>query len=271
MIGLGNRILKESTFTSDKISSLTDFEFRLWVGLILSADDAGRVDARPAIIKGQLFALRDRVSAKDIDASLHALAAKGCVSLYTVGGKPYLWFPSWARHQRIRNVRPKYPSPEDKDAFGQSAANCGKLPQIAADCGKLRPESNPIQSNSNTNSNTNPIEAYASCAEPEKSDSTPPIISLPLNDGTFFHVSQEQCQKWAGLYPAVDVIQQLRNMLGWLDSNPSKKKTRRGVQRFVTSWLAKEQDKGGNRAPRQANKSTSWEDLAAQIDWGDGT
>ena len=90
-----NRIMKESICTSDKISSLTDFEFRLWVGLITQADDMGRGDARPAIIKGRVFPLRDRVTAKDIDTAVHGLAAKGCVSLYTVGGKPYFWFPTW--------------------------------------------------------------------------------------------------------------------------------------------------------------------------------
>ena len=50
-----NRIIKESTFTSEKISSLSDFEFRLWVGLITQADDAGRGDARPAIIRAGCF------------------------------------------------------------------------------------------------------------------------------------------------------------------------------------------------------------------------
>lgn len=144
-----NRILKESICTSEKISGLTDFEFRLWAGLITQADDAGRGDARPAIIKGRVFPLRERISAKDIDASLHALAAKGCVSLYTVGGKPYFWFPSWAEHQRIRNCVPKYPGPEDSDNLPQLAADCGNSPQSAADC-----RLNPIQSNPNPNPNT---------------------------------------------------------------------------------------------------------------------
>ena len=87
-------------------------------------------------------------------------------------------------------------------------------------------------------------EAYASCAEPETA-STPPVISLTLNDGTVYTVSEEQCQEWAGLYPAVDVIQQLRNMKGWLDSNPDRRKTRRGILRFITGWLSREQDRGG--------------------------
>lgn len=76
-----NRVLKESAFTSDKIASLSDFEFRLWAGLITYVDDAGRGDARPAVIRGRLFALRERVTIKDISDALHSLAAKGCVSL----------------------------------------------------------------------------------------------------------------------------------------------------------------------------------------------
>lgn len=138
-----NRIIKESTFLSDRIASLSDFEFRLWVGLITQADDAGRGDARPAIIKGHIFALRERVTIKDIDNALHALAAAGCVFLYTVDGKPYYAFPSWAAHQRIRDVKPKYPAPEETG----EVTTCGELPQIAADC-RLNP-------NPNTNTNTN--------------------------------------------------------------------------------------------------------------------
>ena len=144
-----NRIIKESICTSDKIASLTDFEFRLWVGLITQADDAGRGDARPAIIKGHIFPLRDRVTSKEIEAAVHGLAAKGCVSLYKVGGRPYFWFPTWSEHQRIRDVKPKYPGPEDAD---------DNPPQSAASCGELRPKSNPIQSESESISESEPRE-----------------------------------------------------------------------------------------------------------------
>ena len=132
-----NRIIKESIRTSETVASLTDFEFRLWIGLIVSADDAGRGDARPAIIKGTVFPLRDRVTAKDIGAALHGLAAKGCVSLYEVDGKPYFWFPTWKDHQRIRDCKPRFPEPP---AETQSAAICGELPQVAASCGEARPD-----------------------------------------------------------------------------------------------------------------------------------
>ena len=147
-----NRIIKESAFTSDKIAQLSDFEFRLWVGLITQADDVGRGDARPAIIKGRVFALRERTTLKDIENALQALAAAGCVSLYTVDGKPYYEFPNWTVHQRVRNVVSKYPGIEDSDISPQVAASCGELRQDAASCGLNPIQSNPIkESNPNTN------------------------------------------------------------------------------------------------------------------------
>lgn len=143
-----NRIIKDSICTSDSVADMTDFEFRLWVGLITQADDAGRGDARPAIIKGRVFPLRKGVTEKNVDDALHGLASKGCISLYTVGGKPFFWFPTWQLHQRVRDVKPKYPSPDDADEKRPSAAVCGNPPQAAAVCGL-----NPIQSEYNPNPN----------------------------------------------------------------------------------------------------------------------
>ena len=141
-----NRIIKESICSSEKLAALSDFEFRLWVGLITQADDAGRGDARPAIIKGHIFPFRERLSIKDIDAALQELAAKGCVALYKVDGKPYFLFPGWVKHQRVRDCKPKFPEPPENGALDTSAADCGELPQVAADCGY-----NPIQSESESN------------------------------------------------------------------------------------------------------------------------
>lgn len=140
-----NRIIKESICTSEQIALLKDFEFRLWVGLITQADDAGRGDARPQIIKGRVFPLRESVTIKQIDDALYALASHGLVVLYKVGGKPFYVFPSWAEHQRIRDCKPKYPAPEESDTLPQVAADCGELPQSAAI----------IQSNPNMNPNPN--------------------------------------------------------------------------------------------------------------------
>lgn len=87
------------------------------------------------------------------------------------------------------------------------------------------------------------------CAEPQ-SASAPPVASMILNDGTYFDVSEEDFEKWSALYPAVDVMRELRKMVGWCDANPKKRKTKRGIRAFINSWLAKEQDFGKNQTER---------------------
>ena len=88
------------------------------------------------------------------------------------------------------------------------------------------------------------------CAEPQAA-STPTAVSLILNDGSLYDVSERDVEQWSTLYPNVDVLQQLRNMAGWCDGNPTKRKTRGGVRRFITSWLAREQDRGGRPAQKK--------------------
>ena len=127
-----NRIIKDSISKSEAISGLTDFQFRLWVHLITYVDDYGRGDARPAIIKGACFPFRDRMTNKDIEKGLADLAGAGCVVLYKVDGKPYLYFPNWEKHQRVRQKVSKCPSTDDCDDVQQVAASCGELPQDAA-------------------------------------------------------------------------------------------------------------------------------------------
>lgn len=71
------------------------------------------------------------------------------------------------------------------------------------------------------------------------------FITLPLNDKSNYPVSKSDVQHYKILYPAVDVEQQLRSMLGWLEANPSRRKTRTGIKGFITKWLNKVQDRGG--------------------------
>lgn len=77
------------------------------------------------------------------------------------------------------------------------------------------------------------------------------VITLPLNDGTEDVIVQPDIDEWQALYPAVDVLQELRNMRGWFLGNPTKHKTRRGIGRFIHSWLSKAQDKAGRPEQRR--------------------
>ena len=82
---------------------------------------------------------------------------------------------------------------------------------------------------------------------------SPAVISLPLNDGSEFGVTDSMVKEFMNLYPAVDVMQELRNMRGWLINNPKNRKTFGGIRRFINSWLSREQDKPRTVAQKQQN------------------
>ena len=94
-------------------------------------------------------------------------------------------------------------------------------------------------------------------------------IDLPLNDGTTYHVPSQDVAKYADLYRAVDVMDELRGMYGWLDSNPSKRKTRTGVKAFITRWLKKAQDSGGRSsfAKKPSLREMTMKQMITDITW----
>lgn len=133
-----NRIIKESTCTSDTIDQMTWFEECFFHRLWTACDDYGRMDARPAILKSKLFPLKERLSLKDIQNALQKMVDIGCVRLYECDSKPYLYLPSWEVHQQIRAKKSKYPAPDEA---------CNHM--ISSD---IKCPRNPIQSESESES-----------------------------------------------------------------------------------------------------------------------
>lgn len=91
------------------------------------------------------------------------------------------------------------------------------------------------------------------CSELLAKASELPAVEIPLNDGSEYPVFRDDVEEYAGLYPAVDVVQELRNMRGWCLANPSRRKTRRGVRSFVNNWLSRAQDRGAKHAEPPPN------------------
>lgn len=142
-----NRVIKESIKRSPQIDALTWFEEVVFYRLIVTADDYGCIDGRPVLIKNELFPTRENVTRKSVEDAITKLVAVGLLYQYEVDGKPYLAFPTWEKHQRIRNKHRKYPAPPDDIHL---SANCCQTP---ASC---QPES---ESESNPNPNPNPSDS----------------------------------------------------------------------------------------------------------------
>lgn len=93
------------------------------------------------------------------------------------------------------------------------------------------------------------------CSDPKESAPNPSGILLPLNDKSCYDVPLDKIALWRETYPAVDIEQELRRMIAWLDSNPTKRKTRKGIERFINNWLARTQDSGGSKGRKEVSEA----------------
>jgi hypothetical protein len=194
------------------------------------ADDAGRLRGNSRMLASLLYPYDDDAK-NHIEKWLNQLSSEGCIARYEVDGTQYVQVMKWADHQKIDK-----PSASKLPAFEQ-------LPRILANPREPSPmDMDPdlgMEGKGNGEEGSDPAEPAAS-----------PVLRLPLVDGSEFDVMQAAIAEWSEAYPAVDVVQKLREMRTWCNANPSNRKTARGINAFIVRWLAKEQDKGGSRGAR---------------------
>ena len=83
------------------------------------------------------------------------------------------------------------------------------------------------------------------------------VAAIPLNDGTEWLMPLELYEEYCKTYPALDIKQEIKQMRVWSMSNPTKKKTKRGITRFVNTWLDNSQNNSRNRRP-STSQGTDW-------------
>ncbi len=99
------------------------------------------------------------------------------------------------------------------------------------------------------------INILARSSDGQTSEPEADVEAIILNDGSEWRPTEALFAEYVRLYPRVDVKQQFNEMRGWCISNPQKRKTLRGVKRFVNSWLSREQNRGRNPGYGQMTNS----------------
>lgn len=99
---------------------------------------------------------------------------------------------------------------------------------------------------------------------PPKTDKKPETIEVEpvpsgykiiLLDKSFYEIPLEKLNFWKESYPAVDVEQELRSMAAWADANPTKRKTRRGIEKFINGWLIRSQKEQSSSSEKETDKN----------------
>ena len=108
-----------------------------------------------------------------------------------------------------------------------------------------RYQSDILEEEKETEKETEKEETY--CPEPSKlaQDQRPAVAHIiNCTSGDKFEVTDDDVEKWSKAYPNVDILQTLLEIDVWLDANPTRRKTKSGAKRFLSSWFSREQNKG---------------------------
>ena len=131
-------MIKDSIRSSESLALLTADEERHFYRLILIADDHGRFDARPMMIRSACYPLQvESITLAEVLQWTDRLASPGIgiLTLYEVDGKKYGAFVKWKYYQRVRSPQSKYPEPPtlDSNARGSSSPMRAAMMSLAGD------------------------------------------------------------------------------------------------------------------------------------------
>jgi len=98
---------------------------------------------------------------------------------------------------------------------------------------------------------------------PSASPSSAEVVKIPTCKGEYA-VTTGELAEWVEAYPGVDIRRELRSMRQWCLSNPKRRKTDRGIRRFITGWLSRTQNSG---RPQDVTGSTFADATREAMEW----
>ena len=90
---------------NEQVAELSHSERLLYIGMIVFADDDGRLKASGKVLKALVFPFDDGLRAIDVSKWRDKIAYLGLITLYAVGGQEYAYHPNWRKWQTIRADR----------------------------------------------------------------------------------------------------------------------------------------------------------------------
>lgn len=105
---------------SNKVTLLTDLEYRVWTQYLLSADDFGVMRAVPLAFQNDNDHLANR-PAKLLQRCIDALVKAGLLRTFAHQGKPFIYQHDWQKWQKVEFPRvTNHPAPEDLSLCDES-------------------------------------------------------------------------------------------------------------------------------------------------------
>lgn len=231
------RTIKPEFCTSDQVADCSTTARLLFVLMWLFCDDAGRHPDNAKRLKMECFP-GDAITTDQIESLLQELIAAGLLIRYQHSGSRFLQVTGWKKHQKIEKASYKYP-PLD-------ARGCPTEIEIST---TIRRPFDDYSSTVNPRKGMegNGKEGSHICAVVDKSTTAPEEPSgflFVLTGGTDWSLPKSKLDEFAKTFPDLDLEREMRVAAQWLRDNPRRRKTARGMNGFLSSWLTRSQEKG---------------------------
>lgn len=82
-----------------------------------------------------------------------------------------------------------------------------------------------------------------------------------LKSGKQWFPTEESIQNWQNAYKNINIENELAKMVCWLEANPGKRKTERGMNRFINSWLNRANNNQSQKSNTSTRNTSIYEDL----------
>lgn len=226
---------------------------------------AGKLNSSGVLIMNNKIAYTDKMLStifrrkeSTVQLALNTFVELGMIEVI----EGVITIPNWGKHQNLDQLEKKkeymreymveYRKKQNKIACKTNSKTNGKANVSFADIDieKEIDKEKEIEGerDKETLGKERNIIALSDAEKPHSSEPYADVSAITLNDGTEWLPTQKDFEEYQRLYPAVDVPQQFNKMRAWCLSNPTKRKTIRGVKKFVNGWLAREQDDSGRRS-----------------------
>jgi len=224
------RTIKPEFFLHEGLAELS-FEARLaFIALWTLADCAGRFEYRPKRLKLQTLPYDD-VDIEDIIASLER---GGWLRRYESNGTQFFVITGFMKHQQIGGKEmaggPRTPEP-DWNMPGTCPERDKNMPGMGTE----------LQEQGTRN------KEQGTRAE-QSGDPLPPdrvVMSFPTKKNDW-PLTEHKLKEYEDTFSTINVMDHLKRARQWLIDNPDRRKTERGMPKFLSGWLGRQKPEAGD-------------------------
>ena len=222
-----NRMIKTDFWDDEKLATISRDSRLTFIALWNLSDDYGVVKGNSVWLKNHIFSYDEKLKLAEFETWLNELIDIKVIYTFNSNSEKYYYIKNFLEHQKINRPSTKR-NPEPPDNILEDSLH----PHEFLTTSSLPKEKEKEKENI--------PEQKTSSGQSEL------IISIPLVDKTGYSIYQTDISEWQDAFPAVDIIQTLKRIRLWNKDNSKRRKTKKGIRKHITTWLEKEQNKGGH-------------------------